>query len=137
MALIRSVPRSATVKAEGEAELIAIRRADFFDILRKEHELAVKMLWQFLGVLADRLDQTSSELRHAKQELSAEDISAEIFPDMGDTSERGVIDDSFITGSGTGSGTEEDAKLDPAAQSAIVDLKSLNLDLGGGKDGSS
>ena len=93
MALIRSVPRSATVTAEGDAELIAIRRADFFEILRKEHELAVKMLWQFLGVLADRLDQTSSELRHAKAELTAEDVSAEIFPDMGDTAERKALPD--------------------------------------------
>ena len=82
MALIRSVPRSASVTAEGRAELIAIRRADFFEILRKEHEIAVKMLWQFLGVLADRLDQTSSELRHAKQELAAEDVTGEIFPDV-------------------------------------------------------
>ena len=81
MALIRSVPRSATVTASGgPAELIAIRRMDFFEILRKEHELAVKLLWQFLGVLADRLDQTSSELRHAREELSAEDITADIFP---------------------------------------------------------
>ncbi len=79
MALIRSVPRSATVTAEGPAELIAIRRADFFEILRKEHELAVKMLWQFLGVFADRLDATSSELRNAKEELSAEDITGDIF----------------------------------------------------------
>ncbi|WP_394826283.1 Stp1/IreP family PP2C-type Ser/Thr phosphatase [Pendulispora albinea] len=80
MALIRSVPRSATVTAAGgPAELIAIRRMDFFEILRKEHELAVKLLWQFLGVLADRLDQTSSELRHAREELSAEDITADIF----------------------------------------------------------
>jgi serine/threonine protein phosphatase PrpC len=79
MALIRSVPRSATVTAEGHAELIAIRRADFFEILRKEHELAVKMLWQFLGVLADRLDATSSDLRHAKEELHAEDITSDIF----------------------------------------------------------
>jgi len=80
MALIRSVPRSATVHAEaGSAELIAIRRADFFEILRKEHELAVKMLWQFLGVLADRLDQTSGELRSAKQELAAEDVSVDVF----------------------------------------------------------
>ncbi len=89
MALIRSVPRSATVRAEGPAELIAIRRTDFFEILRKEHELAVKMLWQFLGVLADRLDQTSADLRHAKQELTAEDVSGQvaeveenIFPDV-------------------------------------------------------
>lgn len=80
MALIRSVPRSATVTAVGEAELIAIRRADFFEILRKEHEVAVKMLWQFLGVLADRLDQTNSQLHNAKRELAAEDITADIFP---------------------------------------------------------
>ncbi len=80
MALIRSVPRSATVTAVGGAELIAIRRADFFEILRKEHELAVKMLWQFLGVLADRLDQTNSQLHNAKRELAAEDITADIFP---------------------------------------------------------
>ncbi|HLK39965.1 MAG TPA: Stp1/IreP family PP2C-type Ser/Thr phosphatase [Polyangiaceae bacterium] len=82
MALIRSVPRSATVHAIGAAELIAIRRADFFEILRKEHEIAVKMLWQFLGVLADRLDQTSSELHNAKRELAAEDVTAEIFPEI-------------------------------------------------------
>jgi len=80
MALIRSVPRSATVVAAGPAELIAIRRQDFFEILRKEHEVAVKMLWQFLGVLADRLDQTSSELHDAKRELAAEDITSDIFP---------------------------------------------------------
>src|SRR5204863_4302963 len=66
MALIRSVPRSATVHADGPCELIAIRRADFFEILRKEHELAVKLLWQFLGVLADRLDQTSRDLHTAR-----------------------------------------------------------------------
>jgi len=80
MALIRSVPRSATVHAEGACELIAIRRGDFFEILRKEHELAVKLLWQFLGVLADRLDQTSRDLRVARAELTAEDVTAEIFP---------------------------------------------------------
>ncbi|HEX4447725.1 MAG TPA: cyclic nucleotide-binding domain-containing protein, partial [Polyangiaceae bacterium] len=82
MALIRSVPRSASVHALGQAELIALRRQDFFEILRKEHEVAVKMLWQFLGVLADRLDQTSSELRNAKRELAAEDMTAEIFPEI-------------------------------------------------------
>jgi serine/threonine protein phosphatase PrpC/CRP-like cAMP-binding protein len=85
MALIRAVPRSATVNADGNAELITIRRADFFEILRTEHEIAVKMLWQFLGVLADRLDATSSELRHAKlelhaEELTPEEIAIEVFP---------------------------------------------------------
>ena len=82
MALIRSVPRSANVTAVGPAELIAIRRADFFEILRREHEVAVKMLWQFLGVLADRLDQTNSELHQIKRESIAEDVTAEIFPEI-------------------------------------------------------
>lgn len=85
MALIRAVPRSATVTSEGMTELIVIRRSDFFEILRTEHEIAVKMLWQFLGVLADRLDQTSSELRHAKRELSAtgpEEPAVEIYPGL-------------------------------------------------------
>jgi serine/threonine protein phosphatase PrpC len=80
MALIRSVPRSATVHADGACELIGIKRSDFFEILRKEHELAVKLLWQFLGVLADRLDQTSRDLHSARAELHAEDMTAEIFP---------------------------------------------------------
>ena len=80
MALIRSMPRSATVTAESLSELIALRRADFFEILRKEPELAVKLLWQFLGVLADRLDQTSRDLTTAREELAAEDITDAIFP---------------------------------------------------------
>ena len=86
MSLIRSVPRSATVTADGKSELIAIRRTEFFEILRKEHEIAVKMLWQFLGVLADRLDQTSADLRHAKQELAAEDITEDLYPETEVTS---------------------------------------------------
>ena len=81
MALIRSSPRSATVRAIEKSELISIRRTDFFAILRKEYELAVKLLWQFLGVLADRLDQTSRDLSTAKEELAAEDITDAISED--------------------------------------------------------
>jgi serine/threonine protein phosphatase PrpC/CRP-like cAMP-binding protein len=79
MALIRAQPRSATVKSAGESELMIIRRSDFFEILRNEHQLAVKLLWQFLGVLADRLADTSRELGEAREELAAEDITQEIF----------------------------------------------------------
>ena len=79
MALIRSQPRSATVRSNGTSELMVIRRTDFFEILRNEHQLAVKLLWQFLGVLADRLAATSRELGEAREELAAEDITQEIF----------------------------------------------------------
>ncbi len=78
MALIRAQPRSATVVSDGPSELMVIRRTDFFEILRKEHQLAVKLLWQFLGVLGDRLAQTNRELNSAREEM-AEDITAEIF----------------------------------------------------------
>jgi serine/threonine protein phosphatase PrpC len=87
MALIRSTPRSATVRAVERSELIALRRSDFFAILRKEYELAVKLLWQFLGVLADRLDQTSRDLSTAKEELAAEDISDSIAEDAEEETE--------------------------------------------------
>lgn len=79
MALIRSQPRSATVKSSGVSELMVIRRTDFFEILRNEHQLAVKLLWQFLGVLADRLAATSRELGEARAEMAAEDVTEDIF----------------------------------------------------------
>jgi len=78
MALVRRQPRSATVRSVGRSELVVIRRSDFFEILRKEHELAVKLLWQFIGVLAERLEQTSKELGHAREELAAEEVTAEL-----------------------------------------------------------
>ncbi|MFZ5892435.1 MAG: cyclic nucleotide-binding domain-containing protein [Myxococcota bacterium] len=91
MALVRSQPRSATVVAEGNSELMVIRRGEFFEILRKEHQLAVKLLWQFLGVLADRLADTSRELGEAKEELAAEDITHEIFDDDEDEDNRRTL----------------------------------------------
>ena len=81
MALVRSQPRSATVISPEPSELMVIRRTEFFEILRKEHQLAVKLLWQFLGVLADRLAETSKELGQAREELLAEDISDALFED--------------------------------------------------------
>ncbi len=79
MALVRNQPRSATVISDLDSEMMVIRRTDFFDILRNEHQLAVKLLWQFMGALADRLDETNRELGHAREELAAEDVTSEIF----------------------------------------------------------
>jgi serine/threonine protein phosphatase PrpC/CRP-like cAMP-binding protein len=86
MALIRSLPRSATAVALDACELIALRRSDFFEVIRNEPELAVKLLWQFLGVLADRLEQTSIDLSSAREELAAEDISDAIVAEDEDRS---------------------------------------------------
>jgi CRP-like cAMP-binding protein len=87
MALVRSQPRSASVVSANESDLMVIRRTEFFEILRKEHQLAVKLLWQFLGVLAERLAETNRELGQARQELTAEDISDALFEVVEDEEE--------------------------------------------------
>lgn len=79
MALVRNQPRSATVRSVGRSELMVIRRRDFFELLRSEHALAVKLLWQFLGVVADRLADTSRELGQVREELAVEDLTDELF----------------------------------------------------------
>ncbi|MBN2195680.1 MAG: cyclic nucleotide-binding domain-containing protein [Polyangiaceae bacterium] len=91
MALIRSQPRSATVVSNGDSELIVLSRSEFFEILRKEHQLAVKLLWQFTGVLAERLAQTNRELGHAREELAAEDITAEMFEEDDDDNRKTLV----------------------------------------------
>ncbi len=55
LALIDKSPRSASVRTLEPCELLVLRRTEFFDILRNEHGIAVKLLWSFLGVLAGRL----------------------------------------------------------------------------------
>ncbi len=75
MALIDKAPRSASVTASEAAQLLSIKRRDFFDLIRKDHDVAVKLLWSFLGVLAQRLRSTSRELGEAKEQLAAEDLT--------------------------------------------------------------
>lgn len=91
MALIRNQPRSATVLSDLDSELMVIRRTDFFDILRNEHQLAVKMLWQFVTVLADRLDDTNRELGQAREELASEDVTSEIFEVIDESARRSQL----------------------------------------------
>src|SRR5512139_893958 len=45
MALIDKAPRSASVTADKESKLLSLRRKDFFDIIRKDRDIAVKLLW--------------------------------------------------------------------------------------------
>jgi PPM family protein phosphatase len=79
LALLRDAPRGMTATSDGQSELVRFRRHDFFDLLRSEPELSVKLLWQFLGVIADRLDQTTHDLGKAREQLEAEDMTEEVF----------------------------------------------------------
>jgi serine/threonine protein phosphatase PrpC/CRP-like cAMP-binding protein len=84
MALVDKAPRSASVTADEESRLLAIRRRDFFDIVRKDHDVAVKLLWAFLGVLTERLRSTSRELGEARERLSMEPADVLLAPDVTD-----------------------------------------------------
>jgi serine/threonine protein phosphatase PrpC len=70
MALVDKVPRSASIKAAEDTKLMVMRRRDFFDIVRKDHDVAVKLLWSFLGVLTERLRRTSRDLGDARDQIA-------------------------------------------------------------------
>ncbi|MBW2526763.1 MAG: cyclic nucleotide-binding domain-containing protein [Deltaproteobacteria bacterium] len=78
MALIRTASRSATVTAVEPSELLTLRRRDFFEVIRAEPEISVKLLWQFVLVLADRLEQTSEDLRQARDALAGYDAAENV-----------------------------------------------------------
>ncbi len=62
MALVDRSPRSASAASEEPTRLLSLRRRDFYEILRKESPLAVKLLWSFVQVLTERLRKTTAEL---------------------------------------------------------------------------
>ncbi|PRP92445.1 Serine/threonine phosphatase stp [Enhygromyxa salina] len=66
MALVDTAPRSATATALRPGKVLLINREDFFEILRKEAPLAVKLLWAFVQELSSRLRQTNLDLTHAR-----------------------------------------------------------------------
>jgi serine/threonine protein phosphatase PrpC/CRP-like cAMP-binding protein len=70
MALIDKAPRSASVSSAGTSQLMVMKRRDFFDIVRKDHDVAVKLLWSFLGVLTERLRTTSRDLGETREQLA-------------------------------------------------------------------
>lgn len=83
MALVDKAPRSASVSANEPSKLLVIRRRDFFDIIRKDHAIAVKLLWSFLGVLTERLRMTNAQLGEAKDKKmeAAEDLTEALLAD--------------------------------------------------------
>ncbi len=65
MALIDRSTRSLTATAAEPTMLVVIKRKDFYEIIKKEPELATKLLWSFVQVLGARLRKTTSDLSDA------------------------------------------------------------------------
>ncbi|HEX6239868.1 MAG TPA: Stp1/IreP family PP2C-type Ser/Thr phosphatase [Polyangiales bacterium] len=74
MALVDRQPRSASVTAVEDTHLLGMKRRDFLGLVKHERDIAVKLLWQFLGVLTARLRNTSRELGMAKGQLSSDEL---------------------------------------------------------------
>lgn len=79
MALLDRQARSATATATADGRLLSLSRHDFYEILRKEPPLAVKLLWSFLGVLAKRLRQTTADLSEARMAAQIPDLTEDLF----------------------------------------------------------
>ncbi len=77
MALIDATPRSASATALSDGKLLIITRDDFFEILRKEAPLAVKLLWAFVQELSTRLRQTNQDLAAMHEEVEVVDAEIE------------------------------------------------------------
>ncbi len=80
MALVDKSPRSASAVAMEDTKLIVMRRRDFYELIKREHALAVKLLWNFVRVLTARLRSTTSELSEALslQEKDTIDLSSAV-----------------------------------------------------------
>jgi serine/threonine protein phosphatase PrpC len=71
MSLVDKAPSTETVVSEGASRLMVIHRRDFFDIVRKNHDVAVKLLWSFLGVVTDRWREATRDLSEAREQLAS------------------------------------------------------------------
>jgi serine/threonine protein phosphatase PrpC len=74
-------PRSASATAEERSRVLSLRRRDFYEIIRKEPQLSVKLLWSFVQVLADRLRKTTADLSGARLEANALDMTNDVLFD--------------------------------------------------------
>ncbi len=69
MALIDDGPRSATIRALTSGTALTIRRSDFYNLLRKDPTLAVKLLWNFIQTLSTRLREVPVAQPRASREF--------------------------------------------------------------------
>ncbi len=75
MSLVDRSVRSLTALATANTRLLVLQRKDFYDLVRREPQAAVKMLWRFVTVLAARLRKTTTDLSDALHSLHGDSRS--------------------------------------------------------------
>ncbi len=76
MGLVDNAPRSATVRAVEPTRCMVVRRQDMIQLMRREQQLAVKLLWTFVQALSDRLRTANAELSEARATSSPFEVEA-------------------------------------------------------------
>lgn len=84
MAMIDNAPRSASVRAKTDCNLLVMRREEFFGLIRGEPVIASKLLWSFVQELSGRLRETNEALEGARQSKDPQG-DFEIFVDEDET----------------------------------------------------
>ncbi|MEX1364074.1 MAG: cyclic nucleotide-binding domain-containing protein, partial [Nannocystaceae bacterium] len=90
MSLVDASTRSASATVLEAGKFLSIGRDDFYDVLRREPALAVKLLWSFVRVLADRLRQTTADLATAR-------TSAAALPDLTELAEEAARSSAMLS----------------------------------------
>jgi PPM family protein phosphatase len=75
MALIDKSIRSLTATATEPTQLVAIHRAEFYDLVKNDTQLSAKILWSFVQTLGNRLRRTNMDLIEAVGDDLADHIA--------------------------------------------------------------
>jgi serine/threonine protein phosphatase PrpC len=71
MAMVDKSPRSATARALEDCRLLVIQRQQFYEVMRRDPSMAVKLMWSFIQVLNTRLRITNDELLRARDTIES------------------------------------------------------------------
>lgn len=77
MSIMDKSTRSASAEAIMPSRVISVGRKQLFRLMRRDKEIAVKLLWCFVQVLNQRLRNTSDDLREARAEIELSDFLVE------------------------------------------------------------
>ncbi len=69
MAMVDKAPRSATARSLEPIKALAIERSQFYELMRADPKLSVKLMWSFIQVLNTRLRMTNSELLNSHETI--------------------------------------------------------------------
>jgi hypothetical protein len=67
--MVATAPRSAPAAAADDVKALVIQRRQFYDVMRRDPVMSVKLMWSFIQVLSTRLRLTNRELLSARETI--------------------------------------------------------------------